>query len=150
MKIMLLIVKQCIFNQTQGYWLFFDALNVVLSIIMCIHNQIEQLKINSIKFLKGDFEFKLWTFCMQMMAKVWVALVPLLSFAFTYSVSKAHNMFVLMLDLHFKSLNVVENICKENKSHTNCGGMWHHDFDATINGIFFNSKTLALLALLNH
>jgi len=56
---MFLVVKQCIFNQTQGYWLFFDALNVVLSIIMCTHNQIEQVKINTIKFLKGDFEFKL-------------------------------------------------------------------------------------------
>jgi len=56
---MLLVVKQCIFNQTQGYWLLFDALNVVLSIIMYIHSQIEQFKINSINFLKGDFEFKL-------------------------------------------------------------------------------------------
>jgi hypothetical protein len=56
---MLLIVKQCVFNQTQGYWLLFEALDVVFSIIMCIQNQIEQFKINSIKFLKGDFEFKL-------------------------------------------------------------------------------------------
>jgi len=95
---MLLVVKQLIFNQTQGYWLLFDALNVVLSIIMYIHSQNEQFKINSINFLKGDFEFKLWTFCMQMMVKVLVALVPFLSFAFIYNVSKAHNMLVLMLD----------------------------------------------------
>jgi len=52
-------VEQCIFNQTQGYWLLFDALNVVLSIIMRMQDQMEQFKINSIKFLKGDFEFKL-------------------------------------------------------------------------------------------
>ncbi len=29
---MLTIVNQCIFNQTQGYWLFTNALNVGLSI----------------------------------------------------------------------------------------------------------------------
>jgi hypothetical protein len=49
---------------------------------------------------------------MQMMAKVLVALVPFLSFASTYSISKAHNMLVLMLDLHFKSIKVVKTFVK--------------------------------------
>ncbi len=35
-KIMFLVVKQRIFNQTQGYWLLFDALNVTLSISVCM------------------------------------------------------------------------------------------------------------------
>jgi len=48
---------------------------------------------------------------MQMMEKVLVA-VPFLSFASTYSVSKAHNMLVLMLDLHFKSINVVKTFVR--------------------------------------
>jgi hypothetical protein len=52
---------------------------------------------------------------MQMMAKVLVALIPFLSFASTYSVSKAHNMLVLMLDLHFKSLNVVKTFVRKAK-----------------------------------
>ncbi len=46
------------------------------------------------------------------MAKVLVALVPFLSFASTYSVNKAHKMLVLMLDLHFKSLNVVKTFVR--------------------------------------
>jgi hypothetical protein len=50
-----------------------------------------------------------------MMAKVLVALVPFLSFAFTYSVSKVHNMLVLMLDLHFKCLNVVKTFLRRAK-----------------------------------
>ncbi len=50
-----------------------------------------------------------------MMAKVLVALVPFLSFACTYSVSKAHNMLVLMLDLQFKSLNVVKTFVRRAK-----------------------------------
>jgi hypothetical protein len=52
---------------------------------------------------------------MQMMAKVLVALVPFLSFASTYSVSKAYNMLVLMLDLHFKSFNVVKVFVRKTK-----------------------------------
>lgn len=52
---------------------------------------------------------------MHIMAKVLVALVPFLSFASTYSVSKAHNMLVLMLDLLFKSLNVVKTYVRRTK-----------------------------------
>jgi hypothetical protein len=37
-EIMFLVVKQCIFNQTQGYWLLSNALNVAISIGVCIQN----------------------------------------------------------------------------------------------------------------
>jgi hypothetical protein len=37
-EIMFFVVKQCIFNQTQGYCLFSNALNVVLSICVCMQN----------------------------------------------------------------------------------------------------------------
>jgi hypothetical protein len=33
---MLPFVKQCTFNQTEGYWLVIDALNVALSICVCM------------------------------------------------------------------------------------------------------------------
>jgi len=32
------IVKQCIFNQTRGYWLLSNALNAALLITMCMQN----------------------------------------------------------------------------------------------------------------
>jgi hypothetical protein len=35
---MFFVVKQCIFNQTQGYWLLFCALNVALSIGVYMQN----------------------------------------------------------------------------------------------------------------
>jgi hypothetical protein len=41
---------------------------------------------------------------MEMMA----VLVPFLSFATTYTPNKTHNMFALMLDQHFKCLDVVK------------------------------------------
>jgi hypothetical protein len=43
-----------------------------------------------------------------MMIEMMVVLVPFLSFATTYTLNKAHNMFALMLDLHFKCLDVVK------------------------------------------
>jgi hypothetical protein len=52
---------------------------------------------------------------MQMMPKVLVALFPFLSFASTYNVTKVHNMLVLMLDLHFKSLDVVKAFVRRAK-----------------------------------
>jgi hypothetical protein len=44
-KIMLHVVKQCILNQTQGYWLLSNALNATLSINVCMQNQIQQYNI---------------------------------------------------------------------------------------------------------
>ncbi len=42
------------------------------------------------------------------MVEVMVILAPFLSFTTTYTPSKAHNMLVLMLDLHFKCMDVVK------------------------------------------
>ncbi len=55
-KIMFIVVKQCILNQTQRYWLFFDALNATLSINVCMQNLIQQSNITPFNFVKGDFE----------------------------------------------------------------------------------------------
>jgi hypothetical protein len=60
---MLPVVKHCIFNQTQGYWLFSNALNVALSISVSLHNEIEQSDITSFNFVRGDFESKLGALC---------------------------------------------------------------------------------------
>jgi hypothetical protein len=43
-----------------------------------------------------------------MMVEVMAVLIPFLSFATTYILNKAHNMLVLMLDLHFKCKGVVK------------------------------------------
>jgi hypothetical protein len=45
---------------------------------------------------------------MRMMGEVMVILTPFFAFASTYVTTKSHNMLALMLDLHFKSLNVVK------------------------------------------
>jgi hypothetical protein len=38
---LLLIVKQCVLNQTRGYWLLSNALNAAFLIIVCMQNQIQ-------------------------------------------------------------------------------------------------------------
>jgi hypothetical protein len=58
----------------------------------------EQFDSTSFNYVKGDFEYELRALCMYMMVEVMVLLTPFPTFAFTYNVPKAHNMFVLMLD----------------------------------------------------
>lgn len=65
--------------------------------------------------MKGDFDFELQTLHMRMMGEVMVVLVPFFTFASTYITTKAHNMLVLMFDLHSKSLDVVKGIVKKVK-----------------------------------
>ncbi len=103
-KIMFFVVKKCILNQTRRHWLLF----VALSIIMCMKNQIQQSKITPLNFVREDFEFELGALRVCTMVEIQVVLAPFLAFASTYNASKAHNMLALMLDSHFKSLDVVE------------------------------------------
>jgi hypothetical protein len=84
-KIMILIVKQCIFNQTRRHWLLF----VALLIIMCMKNQIQQSEITPLNFVREDFEFELGALQVCMMVEIQVVFAPFLAFASTYNASKA-------------------------------------------------------------
>ncbi len=63
--------------------------------------------------MRGDFEFELGELQVCMMVEVQAVLVPFtmlarLTILYSYNANKAHNLLALMLDLHFKSLNVVK------------------------------------------
>ncbi len=58
--------------------------------------------------MKGDSEFELKALHVHMMAEVHVVLAPFVAFTYFYNGNKAHNMLTLMLDMCFKSLNVVK------------------------------------------
>ncbi len=49
------------------------------------------------------------------MGEIMVVLDPFFTFASTYIITKAHNMLALMLNLHFKSLDVVKHFVKKAK-----------------------------------
>ncbi len=56
-----------------------------------------------------------WGIHVCMMAKVQVILGPFLAFTSIYNASKTHNMLTLMLDLRFKSLDVVKTFVRHEK-----------------------------------
>jgi hypothetical protein len=58
--------------------------------------------------VREDFDSKLLAFQMRMMGQIMAILTPFFAFASTYVTTKAHNMFALMFDLHFKCLDVVK------------------------------------------
>jgi hypothetical protein len=58
--------------------------------------------------VKVDFEFELGALWVCMMAKIQVVLVPFMAFTSSCNVIKVHNMLALVLDPHFKSLDVVK------------------------------------------
>jgi hypothetical protein len=107
-EIMLPFVKQCTFNQTRGYWLLINALNVALSINLCMQIQIQQFNITPFNIVKVDFEFEMGALWVCMMAKVQAVLAPFMAFTYSYNASKVHNMLVFVLDPCFKSLDVVK------------------------------------------
>jgi hypothetical protein len=114
-KTMFPFVKQCILNQTRGYWLLSNALNVALSINVCMQNQIQQSKITPFNFVKGDFEYELGALRVCMMVEVLAILALFLAFASTYNANKVHNMLALMLDPRFKSFDVVKAFVGQEK-----------------------------------
>jgi hypothetical protein len=68
----------------------------------------DRSEITSFNFVKGDFESKLGALRIHMIEEIKVVFTPFLEFASTYNVIKAHNMFAFMLDLWFKSLDVLK------------------------------------------
>ncbi len=101
-------IALCTFNQTKGYWLFIDALNVALSISVCMKIQTQQFNITPFNIMRVDFEFELGLLWVCMMAKVQVVLAPFIAFTSYYNVNKAHNMLALVLDPRFKFFNMVK------------------------------------------
>ncbi len=69
-KIMFHVVKQCIFNQTWEFYLLSNALNAIFSINLCRQNKIEQFKMTSISFVRGNFESKYGVLHMCIMVEV--------------------------------------------------------------------------------
>jgi hypothetical protein len=92
-----------------------NALNFAFSLSVAMQSEIEQFNINSNNFVRHDFEYELQALCMQMMGEIMVVMAQFLVFSSTNIYGKAHNMLVLMLDLCFKSLNVVKDFVRKAK-----------------------------------
>ncbi|KAJ7538060.1 hypothetical protein O6H91_11G033100 [Diphasiastrum complanatum] len=101
------VAKQCVLNQTRGYWLLSDAL--VAALKLCIQMGQARYKIHNsmVANCNGDFDAELELLNARMKDVVGV-LEPFLSCLVSFSARKAHNI-ALMLDPRFKGLSLVRD-----------------------------------------
>ncbi len=121
------IVKQCVLNQSQGYWLLLDALGSAFS--LCIVIKVDVCKTQALNqpFLRKDFDSNIQEFKLRMMGQVLNALGPFLPFYESYIVAKAHNMLAIMLDPCFKNMKIIWDFCGGftcPSSPSSCGQIW--------------------------
>lgn len=101
------IVKQCILNQTRGYWLLSDALAAAFRVSVELQDVHDQ-RAHVVPALRvGDFESEIEMLKMRMAREAIGVLKPFLAFAVVFSESKAYNMLALMLDPRFKGLECI-------------------------------------------
>ena len=94
-KILKHVVKQCILNQTRGYWLLSDALFVALTIYMRRCLELNHRQGTWLQFC--DFDVELEVLYGRMACEVTCVLYPFISFACAFKAEKVHNMLALIL-----------------------------------------------------
>ena len=100
-------MKQCVLNQTRGYWLLSNALATTLVILVELGAHIDHLGNMNPLLQHGDFDAELKILQGKMSLEAMLVMRPFLSFTQTFISEKAHNMIVLMVDPRFKGLKCV-------------------------------------------
>jgi hypothetical protein len=97
------VVKQCVLNQTRGYWLMFDVRYVTISIK--INFQVEYNSRAPIfpPLTCENFDEKLKISYVKMVIEYLHVLQPFLAFCVKFDVAMAHNMMALMLNPKYKA-----------------------------------------------
>ncbi len=98
------MVKQCVLNQTQGFWLLSNALQVALTISVKLHVDVDRRTIVEPLLQRGNCVSKLEILYNCMATKVVKVLAPFLLFVQNFQRDKAHNMMALMLDLRYNMM----------------------------------------------
>ena len=106
-KILNPVVKQCVLNQTRGYWLLSDALAATLAISVELRAHIDHLSNMNPPLQHGDFDAELEILRGKMSLEAMFVMKHFLSFTQIFTSEKAHNMIVLMVDPRFKGLECV-------------------------------------------
>jgi hypothetical protein len=83
-------VQQCVHNQLHGYWILYDALNVVISINIKLQDEYRcQTKVQPL-FICGKFKLELEITYMWMALEAINVLQHFLSFASTFESHRTH------------------------------------------------------------
>jgi len=77
---LMLAIKQCILNQTQGYWLLSIAFGSTFSLCTVIKVDVCKTQALNQPFIRGNFDLELQEFKLRMMGQVLNALGPFLVF----------------------------------------------------------------------
>ena len=101
------VVKQCVLNQTRGYWLLSDALAAALAISVELRAHVDHVSSMNPPLQHGDFDAELEILRAKMSLEAMLVMKPFLSFTQFFTSEKAHNMIVLMVDPRFKGLECV-------------------------------------------
>jgi hypothetical protein len=106
---LIIVVKQCFLNQSQGYWLLSYVFDSTFSLCTMIKANVCRIQALNQPFIWGDFDSELQEFKLRMMGQVFNTLKPCLAFYESYIIAKAHSMFVIMLDPCFKNMKVIRD-----------------------------------------
>ena len=101
------VVKQCVLNQTRGYWLLSDALAATLAISVELRAHVDHVSSMNPPLQHGDFDAELEILRAKMSLEAMIVMKLFLSFTQFFTSEKAHNMIVLMVDPRFKGLECV-------------------------------------------
>ncbi len=137
---MFLVVRECVFNQTQGYWLFFDALNGTLSINVFVYNEMEWYEINDMRLFPSILCKAFW---------VWIGgFVHLYDGRNQGSPCTIGGIYIYLwcyqglqhacidIGLVVQIFKCFENIYWKGHNYTDCGNIQGEEFDAIVGDFF--------------
>jgi hypothetical protein len=101
-----LVVKQCVLNQTKGYWLLSDALNVAITIRMKLRVNYNHHVVQVPPLAYGTIDDELEILYGHIVVEKVGVLAPFLSFLAITTIG-VHDRLALMLDSRFKGLKCV-------------------------------------------
>lgn len=95
------MVQQCVLNQSQGYWLLYNARIVAISFVCQM--QVDSMTFDTNETQDFDSEIQFLQQCMQ--KQLVQVLNPFLSFMIYFQTSKIHNnMLTMMINTHSNSI----------------------------------------------
>ncbi len=118
---LMLAVKQCVLNQTQGYWLLSITLGSTFSLCTVIKVDVCRTQALNQPFIRRDFDSELQEFKLRMMGQVLNTLGPFLVLSESSIATKAHNMLVIMFDPCFKNNESYMGFCGQFIYLSSCG-----------------------------
>ncbi len=103
-----LFVSTYVMNQSRGHWMLLDSLTITIALIVSMEAAL--LPLSGRPEIFDSFENEIFVLHRNMRLEVIKVIKPFLQFLRTFDGGQVHNMMAIMLDPHFKSFRIVENL----------------------------------------